>query len=482
MDPATTSKGKVAKSLASCYLLSHGFSARMVLHSDLPSQLATNEVDLISYFPEAKELAFEQFASHTKLVQADFTESKWTHTQLTELRRYLREPLRDNAALWSRHLHYVNSPRKALRWRASLMSGVHRVSYPSHVAQSAIRGIDRRLHRSTSVRRQLEEMRPTAVVSTYPVSPFESTVLTEARSLGIPTIGHLLSWDNITCKGRFITVPDYFISWGPIMTSELKEFYGIDDSRVYDCGVPHFDAHLNLVDHDVRKETLQNLNIDPSRPYLFFGMSAPIFAPREIDIVEWLARQVEQDRFGAEMQLVVRPHPQNVTGFTADASWLPRLNAIKSRRVGLNMPKLEQSSTLSWNMATDDLAKLVNLLHGCSVSLNSGSTLSIDALVHGKPVVLTFFDAEEELPWWQSARRIAEFPHYKTLLDTGALARANSFAKLATAIDRYIENPHLHSELRANALKLECGAPDGKASSRVADAIHTICSLANSRN
>ncbi len=454
----------------------------MILDSELVQELNHRAIQVVVFSPAADDpaLTSRTEAGTFEAENADFRVSKLTHGQVAEFRRYFREPMRDNAALWSRHLYNQNSPKLWIRWRARVMLALHDISFRSRIVQSAFAALDRFFHRSNTIRKQLQEMEPDLVVATYPVSSFETTCLLEARRLGVPVVGHLLSWDNITCKGRFVLTPKHFITWGPIMNEELDEFYGIDDQHAYPCGVPHFDAHLKLVDGARQEEVLADLQLDPAKPYLFFGMSSPMFAPREIDIVEWLADQVNSNQFGPDMQLVVRPHPQNVTGFMADVSWLPRLEQIRSPRVALNMPELSGGS-LSWGMKQHDLSVLVNLMAGCSVCLNSGSTLSIDALMHRKPVVLTFFDADEQLPWWQSARRIKEFPHYRKLLETGGVQPVHSFPEVAAWIQAYVQDPELHSESRRSAISRECGSVDGQAAVRVAAGLESILDLERSK-
>src|SRR5690606_29360877 len=115
---------------------------------------------------------------------------------------------------------------------------------------------------------------------------------------------------NITCKGRFPALSNYFISWGAIMTDELKEHYSIESERIFTTGAPHFDKSKCLPSRDKKKTYLENLGLNPDMPYLFFGMSSPYFSPKEIDIVERLADQINRDIYGENMQIVIRPHPQ----------------------------------------------------------------------------------------------------------------------------------------------------------------------------
>ncbi len=458
-----------------CYLISHGFAARMVLHSRLMDETEQRGIQTTVLCPKGvdEELRRYERPGLLEFASGEFEVSKLTHGQINELQRYFREPIAKNPALWSRHLYNRNSAKGWIRRRADLFLFIHRLFYGSETVSKLVSHLDRRIHRSPAIADQLRRLQPDLVVSTYPVSAFESTCLLEAQSLGIRTVGHLLSWDNITCKGRFIAPPDYYVSWGPIMTEELREHYQVSDTRIFECGVPHFDAHLQLVDRQQLGTILQAQGLRPDCPYLFLGMSSPVFAPHEIDIVEHLAGQVEAGEYGSDMQLVIRPHPQNVTGFMADLNWLPRLERLRSARVAVNLPLLADGQ-LAWNMEQSDLGILVNLLAGCTLCMNSGSTLSIDALMHQKPVVLTFFDADEKLPWWKSARRIEEFPHYQKLLATKGVEPVRSYSEMTQTIHALLAAPDRRQEDRVRALRRECGTTDGMSAARVADALLQI--------
>jgi hypothetical protein len=294
--------------------------------------------------------------------------------------------------------------------------------------------------------------------------------LLEAQRAAIPTIGQLLSWDNITSKGRFTVVPDYYISWGPIMSAELQEYYQIKSENIIETGPAHFDAHVTRVNKTHIRAAIAQLGLNADKPYLFFGMSSPYFSPYEIELVEWLARAVESNRFGPDMQLVVRPHPQNVQGYLADTAWLPRLDVLSSDRVAIDYPLLEDSS-LAWDMNEQDLPKLANLLAGCAISLNSGSTLAIDSILHDKPVVLPIFDAGHKPPWWQGTERSLYYIHMIKLIELGGVRVVRSFEEMEQWIKAYLADPGLDRAGREITRRRETGPADGLASERVADAL-----------
>jgi hypothetical protein len=47
----------------------------------------------------------------------------------------------------------------------------------------------------------------------WPKDPVEADYLHAGRALGIPTIGYVNSWDNLTSKGTVHVLPDVYIVW-----------------------------------------------------------------------------------------------------------------------------------------------------------------------------------------------------------------------------------------------------------------------------
>ena len=455
-----------------CYLITQGFSARMVLHTALVPKLTERGVTAAVVTPNADEASMQALGDElgVSIYPALGDQRLASSLALNQIQRYVFEDVAGNPALRAKHLRDVAPDVR--RWRrglATAMMWLNRTSQRLPAIPNTLDRIQQRLLTKARVEEQLQQIRPDVVVATYPANFVEAAYLRAASSLGIRTASHLLSWDNITCKGRFPVVSQEFVSWGPVMSAELQEHYEVPPSRIYECGVPHFDAHVHQASPRLRDEVLTELGLDPQRPYFLFGMSSPYFAPREIDVVEWLAARVRSGDYGDAMQLVVRPHPQNVQGNMADASWLPRLEALRGERVAVDIPRLQKSQLL-WNMKRDDLPRLSSLLSGCAVCLNSGSTFSIDGLLHDRPVIMTAFDADDELPWHLSARRVIEYPHLAKLIGFGGVKVVQSFASLDLALRRYLADPSADAEGRARTRAQECGPCDGRAASRVADA------------
>jgi hypothetical protein len=459
-----------------CFLIFHGFSARMILQSEVIPLLKREGLSVAVIAPNADEDGMKETAESLGIAvyKAPHLVS-FMSEEYAVLRRYFFEDIRNNPALWSTHIHRlkIREGRNPWRWIGPhVYYRIHLLTQRLPVIRKLFQKFECNLLFNTKAAELLDKINPTLVVSTYPINFSEATFMRVAQRQGRKTVIELLSWDNITSKGHFPTLADYFISWGPIMTQEVKEYYNFPAGRIFEVGVPHFDKHINIPTPQVNAEYLKSLALEPKKPYLFFGMGPSIYSPHEIDIVEWIAQEVNKGTFG-DVQFVVRLHPQNVYDYMADNTWLLRLEKVKSERVAVDHPILEQSQLL-WNMHQYDLVKLVNLIAGCAVSLNSGSTLAVESLIHNKPVILTCFDAGFDLPWYKSVIRCANFFHIQKFLELGGARVVHSFNELKSQIQDALAHPSLEDDKRAYALSQECGICDGKASFRTAEALEKI--------
>lgn len=449
----------------------------MLLQTNLASKLADSGLKVAIVSADSADENMQALAAHPNISLAQWNEksSLWDDDYLYK-RMYFLEDLSANPALREKFhnaLFYSKSKHPWKRVRPLWYFFIYQlIKLLPGIRKRFLQRESRHLQ-SSEAQRILQELQPNMLVSTYPVAIMEAKLLHAARQQQIRTVQHLLSWDNITCKGRFPVLADRFVVWGPIMYEELQAFYNVPDSHIEMCGVPHFDAHIQVREASSTGQFVTALGLDAQKPYLFVAMSSPRFAPREIDLVEWLAEQINNNAFGADMQLIVRPHPQNVQDFTAKKSWLGRLDALAGQRVAIDYPELT-TSNIRWSMKHSDMLRLSELLSGCTVCLNSGSTVSIDALLHNKPVILTSFDGAAKLPYWNSARRLVDYTHLKKLVAEGGVQSVGSYAELADCIQRYAQSPDHDLPQRRHALLREIFNDDGQATERVAHALKKL--------
>ena len=463
-----------------CYVISHGFAARMLFQTGLITKLTEEGLNIAIITPDPGDDNFKEFEQtpSIKIFGSPEKNNLWDDDYNFK-RKYYLEEIKKNPALWEKHIYslfYSTSKHPWKRVRPLYYYLIYQLIKIFPGIRNRFEKRENRYLYSASAEKLIKKINPALVVSTYPVNLLEAKTLFAAKRKNIPTLIHLLSWDNITSKGKFPVTPDHFIAWGTIMYNELKEYYNTPDNQISVCGVPHFDHHIKIKKQDKYKNEIGNLGLNPEYPYLFVAMSAPRFAPKEIDIVEWLANAIENNEWGNKLQLIIRPHPQNVQGSMRKNSWLKRLDQLKSNRVVIDYPRLVKSK-VRWSMAKKDMDYLSNLLAGCSLCLNSGSTVSIDALMLDKPVLLTSFDGDAKLRYWQSARRLIDYTHLKKLVDMGGVEVVRSYDNLKNSIQKYLDNPNYNLEKRKQTLMRQCFSNDGRSTERVVEAVKNILQL-----
>lgn len=461
------------------YIISHGFAARMLLQTDLLGRLirkgykiavitpAKNDQNLINY---AKEHGIE-------MIEYNPSSSLW-QGEYMRIRKYLFEDIKKNAALWEKHLRDLKMAGSfSRRFKIQLYYILYLILNNLPFLRKWLAGYEKKSLKDPAADELLAKLDPRLLIATYPMNLPESRLLYAGnKSDRVRTVIHLLSWDNITCKGYFPQLASRYISWGNIMTQEFMEFYKMPKEHIYNTGVPHFDLHKGTQGSLNYKEIIKAKGLNPEKPYIFFALGAPYFSPTEIDIAEWLAKKIERDEFG-DMQLIIRPHPQNLSDNKADTILKERLKAMQSSRVVIDWPKMLKSSSLNWSMQMDDMLEFAYLLEGCRLSINSGSTVSIDSLLHDKPVIQPLFDAKPGLPWWQSVDRVWDYTHCKKLVDLGGVIATKNFEEFEFEIRRYLDNPAYSLARMQQARFEEVGVNDGNATERVVEAIETIINL-----
>jgi hypothetical protein len=457
-----------------CYIVSHGFAARMIMQTDLLSVLSKKGLKVSLISPDANDPVLVEYCKEHSIDLYSFRSKKWIwKSNYVLYRTYFLEDIKANPALYEKHYYETHIAKHKfflLRFIPYLLICFYYLIKIFPGLKKISKKIENGFLNSSKATTLLETIRPDLLISTYPVNPQEGILLYNANKAKIKTAIHLLSWDNITSKGHFYAMADYYIAWGPVMKQEFIEKYNIAEDRIFITGVPHFDIHVKNSRSNNNADVLLDFGLDPVKPFLVFGMSSPRFAPKEIDIVEYLAIKLNENEFGTEMQMIIRPHPQNVKGHMADESWMVRLNALRNERIKLFIPDLA-ASNLPWSMERYDMVSLSKLLSACVVCINSCSTLSIDTLMAGKGNIAPMFDGNTTLPYRASAKRLLNYTHIKKFISYGGSRVVDNYENMLSEIKKFQLDSDYKLEDRNHAKEMECGIADGRATDEVVNVV-----------
>lgn len=453
-----------------CYIVSHGFAARMIMQTDLLGGLTRSGVKVSIISPDSNDSVLMEYCNQFDIDLYSFHSKKWIwRSNYMLYRSYFLEDIKANPALYEKHYHeiyLVKHKWKILKLISYVLICMYYIVKRFPILRIAYKKLENLFLKSSKAINLLKTIQPDLLVSTYPVSPQEGILLHNAKKINIRTVIHLLSWDNITSKGHFLSMASYYLAWGPIMKEEFIEKYNIPPELIYITGVPHFDLHIQSRQQTDSNKILQEFGLDDKKPYIVFGMSSPRFVPKEIEIVEYLAHKINENEFGLDMQMIIRPHPQNVRGWMADLHWIDRLNMLKNDRIKIFYPILA-SSKLPWSMEHEDMKKLSAILASCIVCINSCSTLSMDTLMAGKGNIAPMFDGDVVLPYWNSAKRLLDYTHINKFIKTHGTVVVDNYQSLLDEIKKFHQKPDYKIIESIEAIKRECGNSNGSSTHNV---------------
>jgi hypothetical protein len=272
-----------------------------------------------------------------------------------------------------------------------------------------------------------------------------------ARRFGLPIVGHIASWDHTVGKG---IVPPHlrrYIVQNAVMRDDLARYHGIAPERVVVTGWPQTDVFDRRRPHEEYEALLVTLGLSPGRPVVLVMGNTPTNAPYEAAFVSRLVGWWEGSGAAARFSLLFRPHPR-------DRQWRERFKAALFREgTAVQEPSFTDLETLA-----------VLLQHGDCVVANAG-TILLDALVNDRPAVCVLYD--EGVPPGESwALKNVSGEHYKSLIQSDAFYRADSFDDVVAGIERALADPGELVGERARAVREVVGEVDGHAAERVADA------------
>ena len=423
--------------------------------------------------PDARDPNVAALAERDGVETLEYTASpSAAQRPLKALRKYVVEDIRNNPCLWDKHRESIRKAGRGSTLRRAFAGAgllLNDVVDRAPVLRSSFLAGERNLLRRKAALDFITGLAPDLVVATYPVAFPEPELLLAAEATGVTTAIHLLSWDNITAKGHFQALADHYIAWGPTMAEELREHYGVSEDRIHQCGVPHFDLYFK---DRGRPDGALPRRLEAGGRYLFFAMSASRYAPGETGI---LRRLCEETLVGGELEglrVVARPHPSALSGVMQDEATLLALRRLEAEAgLLLSLPRLVKGSKMNWSVRDDDMHELVALIKGAAVVLNSGSTVNVEALAMGRPVVVTSYDGPDRRPYESSAARLRDYPHLRKLFADGGAEVVTSHGELVAALKRLINDPERGAAGRAHALRRQIGDQRGDATRKVADAL-----------
>jgi hypothetical protein len=364
-------------------------------------------------------------------------------------------------AAWGRR-----NERGWLRLRSATIELLSRLGCRDSLYYWQIENLDRFRRRTrdyTQVKEQLKALRPVLVISTKCTEAAETSYIRAAQDLGIRTLNWVLSFDNLTSRGR-LPLFDYYAVWNQRMKEQVLRLYGERKlSEVQVTGTPQFDFHVRPELQWGRDATLHRLGLNGNDRYLLYAGNCAEFTPSEPELIEQFSSRCAGATDLHAHRIVVRLHPLD------DHRRWERFDS-PSGRIVISRPRRQNGD----DFGIEDQALLVNTLVHADTCINMASTMSLDAAVVDTPVVCVAFAGERGGAEDGFCRQVYRTEHYRPLIESGGLRLAHDLDQLVAEVSAYVQNPERDYLSRQELVRQEIGQVDGHASERVAALVARI--------
>lgn len=189
--------------------------------------------------------------------------------------------------------------------------------------QKFLRALEQDIPVDHAIREHIKQGAPDLMIVMPLINPAskETEYLRAARSMGIPVLYSMVSWDNISSKGTFHGKPDYSVVWNEPLAVELSSMHDFPRERIFITGAPRFDHLLDRADGRIlpRTEFCHMAGLDKKKDYILYVGSTFLVTndhkknADESNLVLEVADALAKDSRTKDVTLVLRPHPTNST-------------------------------------------------------------------------------------------------------------------------------------------------------------------------
>ena len=331
------------------------------------------------------------------------------------------------------------------------------------VWRSFMRTLEKFFSRDEKVWKEyFEKYRPAAHLAPTTYREVDFALIKYAKKVGVPTLGMLRGWDNMSSKAFLLAHPDMLLVQNPLMRDEAINWNDVSREKVRVIGFPYFDHYFDSQWRMTRDEVARSIGADPRKKWIayFAGgmMTGFLYDKKTHDHLLMLKDALERGEFG-EAEVMVSVHPSNRAEWTGDDLG----EKIKILRLVKN-----------WTFTHDSAKIIMNFIRECELVIDLGSSLALEAAIFDKPIIFAGFNGyqDEKLPSHRKLSTIYDYTvHMQYLIRTGGVWVVETEEELIRAVKTYLANPSLHREGRSRIVKEVVGPLDGKAGQRAFDAL-----------
>ena len=353
--------------------------------------------------------------------------------------------------------------------------------YTSRLFDFIIRGLSGllNLHRSRKFRRILLKMdpifckhpeiedlfnrvQPDLFISAYPFEP-DSHYIAEAKKRGIPTIGAVKSWDNLTSKTRVASEPNHWITWSPQMKHEAIKYHYVDPVKIEITGTPQFDFFFQEHKFPSRAAFMKRIGVNPKKKLIVYSPGTSWTFSDDANLRK-IHKVINDKNFPFDCHLHIRKYPKS----NAEYSKIEKELSLTVEDAGSVVPKWADR----FDQSPEELIHLRELMHFSDVVIQVSSSIAVDAACEDTPCIAFHLDKyDKNVPWAHRAKRCYSAEHNMQLIESKGMRVVETQESLKDWLIQYLAHPETDKEGRQSIVTNILWKPDGLAGNRLAKVV-----------
>ncbi len=220
---------------------------------------------------------------------------------------------------------------------------------------------------------------------------FAGDVVKSCKKCNTKSFLMMFNWDNVSCKGVLTHTPDFACVWGEQTAEQMEKIHLLPRENIFPIGAPRFDiysrTYLDTSEIETRKKSLGFSSNDDI--ILFAGVARH---RDEISLLKSIDKAITHNELPSNVKILYRPHPWQDLVLRKNSFFDYHFNNVKMD------PQLEDHYIKSRTSTDYNASSFVpkysyypQLLAAMSGVISSMSTLGIEAMIMGKPVLLLTF-------------------------------------------------------------------------------------------
>ena len=274
-----------------------------------------------------------------------------------------------------------------------------------------------------------------------------------ARRKNLPITAVVGSWDRLTTKGPICPGCKKFVVNSQIMKHELMRHHNINEKQVEVVGWPQMDIYHDKSLRQSKSAFLKMFKFPDTSKILVYAGNASRLGAHEPGLVQHIAEQIEDGKYGKGIYLLVRPHPQ-------DVDWQHRYDEVMKMKNVIVMPS-----------EAGNVELMVNVLSHADVVIATQGSISLDAVAFDRCIINVAFDGNLKKPYHESVSRWYEMDHYRPVVESGGVRVVKKFSELDNTIVDYLNDKLLDAKGRERLRHLQLSPFKGDSSQRQVDAM-----------